>query len=197
MPDGEITGRVELQALAEGDEQLAVRAEGKARPELQVTTDLGQLAEDDFNVLEAVALQSPPRDSRRGAALPWLGIGEINQAICTEIRVERHVEQSPLTLGDDLGDARKRLRERTVLGDQPEPPRTFRHQHPTLRQKGETPWVLEPVGKGFDLDSPGLGVDRAIRGQGEESRRCGLLLFLLASQDLSFSPSQFPGRMHA
>ena len=70
---GEILRRAELEALAEGDEQLAVRREGEPRAEMVAALDLRLLPEDHFDIVETAIGELAARDRRPGAALAGLG----------------------------------------------------------------------------------------------------------------------------
>jgi hypothetical protein len=63
------------------------------------------LPKDDLEILETSLAEFPARHRGRGAALTWLRVGEIDEAVRLEVRVDRHIEQSPLPLGEDFGHA--------------------------------------------------------------------------------------------
>src|SRR4029077_14009940 len=102
---GKILGRGEGEALAEGDEQLAVRREDEARTEMVAALHLWLLAEYHLDAVEAALAEFPARHRGGGATLAWFGIGEINEVVRLEVGVDRHIEQSSLPHGNDLRHA--------------------------------------------------------------------------------------------
>ena len=72
---------------------------------MEVPIDLRHLPEDHLDILEAAVAELSARHRRRGAALSWLRIGEINEAVRLEVGVDGNVEQSPLPCDNDFGHA--------------------------------------------------------------------------------------------
>src|SRR5215207_10237525 len=77
---GEVLRRIELEALAGGDEELAVAREGKARAEMVAAADLRHLAKDHLGAFERRRrfVEASARHRRRGAALAGLGEGQVD-----------------------------------------------------------------------------------------------------------------------
>src|SRR5665809_84140 len=77
----EVLGGVELETVAQGDEQLAVGAEGKTRSVMKVSFDLGVLPENNLHVVEAGLAELPAAHGRSVTAFAAFRIGEIDQLI--------------------------------------------------------------------------------------------------------------------
>ncbi len=170
-----ILGGRELEALAQGDEQLAVGSEGEPPAKMIAAVDFRLLAEDDGDVFEAVSPERAAGHRGSGAARSGFRIGEIDEPVRRKIRIECDVEQPALTLGENLGHALKRLRYRSVLGYDAEPPRPFGDEHTAVGQKCEPPRMFESVDDRRDRDRARFGFDGLVFGQTclrhEEHRR--------------------------
>ena len=89
--------------------------------------DFRILPEDHLHVVEAVRAELAARDRGAGfAGIARLRIGKIDEAVLGEVRIERHVEQAALTLGDHLRHAIQRLRHLAVFVDDAQPSRPSR-----------------------------------------------------------------------
>src|SRR6186713_3244107 len=66
---GEVLRRIELEALAERDEQGAVGGKGETRAEMIAALNLRLLAEDHLDIVEAAFAELAARHRGRGFAL--------------------------------------------------------------------------------------------------------------------------------
>ena len=71
--------------------------------------NLGLLAEDDLDIIEAPFCELAARHCGSGVAVTPLGVGEIDEAIAGEAGIEFDIEQATLALPEHLGHALKRL----------------------------------------------------------------------------------------
>ena len=138
-------GTIGIATLAGGDEKVAVR-EHQARAEVAAAVVARQGHVDLFHVLQARP-REPAAGDRRGGVVIVVGarVGEVNQAVVGEVRVERHVEQPALAVVPHLRHAGHRLGVEHAVGHDAEPAGAFGHQHPPVRQEGEAPGMLQPV----------------------------------------------------
>jgi hypothetical protein len=168
--NGQVLRRVELAAVAHGHEQLAVGREGEARAEMDAAAHFRLLPEDHLRAIEGGrrVVEAAARHRRRGAALARLGEGEVDEAARGEIGRKGDVEQPALALRQDARHAFERLRDRAVRCDDPQAPGALCHEHAPVRQEGETPGVLEPVGDGLDQDLGLVGLEARLRRRGRE-----------------------------
>ena len=87
---GQVLRGPEREALAERDEQLAVRTEHKPRAEMVAADDLRILPEDHLHIVEAVSAELAARHRGAGfAVVARLRIGEIDEAVLAELWIER------------------------------------------------------------------------------------------------------------
>src|SRR5690606_40019841 len=110
---GEVLCILHLEALAEGDEQLAVRRDYDPGTEMNIRPIGGLLTENDLNVLQpwsVVPFDAARAGDRRAiaAAFERLGVGKIDRARRLEIGRERDIEQTALPLREHLGHALER-----------------------------------------------------------------------------------------
>jgi len=63
------------------------------------------LPKDDLDILETGLAEFPARHRSRGTPFAKLRIGKIDEAVRLEVRVDRHIEQSPLLLGENFAHA--------------------------------------------------------------------------------------------
>jgi hypothetical protein len=133
----EILRRIESLAVARSDEQRAVRRKGHLPAKMTAADGFGRLPPNDRHVLEFIALEPPARDGKpfqhhvveilifaeTGIAfilgvgrlfVRGLGIGEINEMVAAEIRIDRNGKQASLLVVFDLGHAAERLRKLAV-----------------------------------------------------------------------------------
>src|SRR5262249_34175174 len=127
--------------------------------------DLWKLPEDHLDIIDAAVTELAAGNGGSGAIFAWLCIGEIDQSVVGEMRIERHVEQPALALREDLWHTFERLRLCAVLAHHAKSAWPLGHQHAPVREKGEPPGMLEPVSNGLDLDRTLLGVDHALCGE--------------------------------
>jgi hypothetical protein len=154
--------RIEFEAIAERDEELAVGAEGKPRAEMVAATDLGLLPEDDLDIFEAPVAELPARDRGSCGVFAGLRLGEIDEAVLGESGIERHIEKAALTVCDYFGHAFDGLGDDAVFGHNPQASALLRDEHAAIGKKGKTPGLIETLRHRLDLDLSLLGVDRAI-----------------------------------
>jgi hypothetical protein len=108
---------------------------------------------------------------------------EVDERVRGEVRVEREAQQAALALLADVDLGDRRVAQRPVALQQPDPPRPLGHQRTTVAHEGDLPRHLEPFGDGLDSEPAGVGmafVAAAAAGegehhdQGEKSRRATL-----------------------
>ena len=169
---GQVLRRIEPEALARRDEELAVAREGEARAEMVAAGHLRLLPEDHRRALERRRrlVETTARDRGRGAALAGLGEGQIDEPARREIGRQRDVEKPALSLRVDARHAREGRRHLAVRRDEPQPARPLGHQHASVRQEGETPRVVEAAGDGLDQDLGLVGLEACLRRRRREER---------------------------
>jgi len=91
------------------------------------------LAIDHLHVLEAPVAESAPRDRRPGVvAIPGLGVGEIQQSILAEPRIDGDVEQPALPSREHLRCAGERRGDVSLPVDDAESSRALRDDEPPI-----------------------------------------------------------------
>jgi hypothetical protein len=93
------------------------------------------------------------RDRRAAAGRAALGEGQEERSGTGEILRQCHVEQAALATGEHLRNAGEGIG-KASLGEKPHAAGAFGHDHRTVRQEIESPWMHEAVGQnlGADLD---------------------------------------------
>src|SRR5262249_46500955 len=129
------------------------------------TGNLWKLPEDHLDIVDAAVTELTAGNCGSRVIFAWLRIGQIDQSVVGEMRIERHIEQPALALCENLWHTLERLRLCAVLGHDTKPPRPLGHEHAPIRKKGEPPGMLEPVGNSLDLDRAFLRVDHALCGE--------------------------------
>jgi hypothetical protein len=81
------------------------------------------------------------------------------------VRIECHVQQAALALGDDLGHALERFGYLAVLGDDAKPAGSLGHEHAPVGQEGKAPRVLKSIGEGLHLERALRGIDLSLLGE--------------------------------
>ena len=144
----EVLGELAPAAIAGGDVEIPFAVEQQPRAEVAAGGCPSVGDEDHLHLLEAVAGEAAAGDA--GAGEPVLaerGIGEVDEAVGGEIRIEGDVEEAALALGPDLRQTAHRSRvERAVGADAAQAADALGDQHRTVGQEGEAPGTLEPVG---------------------------------------------------
>ena len=142
---------------------------------------LGQLAENDLDILEAAAGELAAGDFGADAALTAPHVGQVNEVVLRVTGMQRDIEQPALADGGDLRQAGNRLRiQLAVLADDPQPARAFRDQHPAIGQEREAPGMLEPLDQPHDAKSVLFAGDclcaggRGAQGESGTNQRCGV-----------------------
>ena len=82
--------------------------------------------------------------------------------------MEDHIEESALSLSEDLGNARHRIREECPLPNNAESPGPLRDQHVTPGKERNGPWVVKSVRHCHDaVVVEGGPEDRRLAGDGD------------------------------
>ncbi|MCY1432345.1 hypothetical protein D9M71_483380 [compost metagenome] len=144
-----------LTVLAEGDEQVAGAIEHQSRTEMDTAGQLGLLAEDHLEPLQAVHLAGQPAaaDCTTGPAIhPLLGIAQVDQTIFGKAWRQGDIQQATLPPGKHLRHAGQ-WRGHYALGRHPaQTPGTLGDQHAlTARQKSQGPGMLQSAGDFLQL----------------------------------------------
>src|SRR5215211_7273666 len=93
---------------------------------------------------------SPARHRRSGAAFTGLGVGEIDEAVLGEARIQCDVQQTTLASRLYLRYPPERLGDPAAPVYDPQPSRPLGDEHTAVRQKLEGPGMLEAASHGLD-----------------------------------------------
>lgn len=107
-----------------------------------------QHAKDHPPVNQAIAVQPGPEYFGSDAACAARCVAEIDPAVFGEVRVQGNVEQAALAARFDRRQPGHCLCQQGAILDDAQPPRSFRHQEPAIRQESHAPRVFEPCGDG-------------------------------------------------
>ncbi len=174
--DLEVLRALALAAVADRDEQRAVAREHQPRPEVPAAAGLRLLAEDHLDAAQAqlVPVEARAGHGGAGAAVPGLGVGQVDQAVVGVAGIERDVQQAPLADVGDVRHAAHRLGHRAVGRHHAQSARLLGHQRVAVRQEGQAPGLAQAVGHGRHahlavLGGEGLlGIGGAAAGQRDE-----------------------------
>ena len=114
---GEVLGAIAVAALADRDEQIAFRVERESRAEVIRRADQRLGDEDHLQVVEPALTELGAGDASAVAALALGRVGQIDQPVGGESRVEGDIEQTALATRVDLGHARNRGRVERAVTD--------------------------------------------------------------------------------
>jgi hypothetical protein len=159
----QILGAVALPALADGDEQMALRVERQTRAEVlaRIHERLGR--EDHLQVLEPPLAQPGARDPRAVAAVAGGRVGEIDHPVRGESGIEGDVEQPALPARVDFRHALDRLRIEHPVAHYAHPSGALGNEDFPVRQERHAPRVLEAGHDRHDPERGMLGADRLVR----------------------------------
>ena len=158
---GQVLRGIELEALAHREEQVPVRREHDASAEVIRTVDPRLLAKDDLEILHAVVDQTTSAQRGRRAAVAGLGVGQVDQAVLVEIRVECHIQQPALPFGIHLGGAFDRRGQIPGLIDEVQiAAAALAHEQSAVGQEGDAPRAVQAVNQPLDRDRSGFGRHR-------------------------------------
>ena len=105
---GEVVGLLRarhLTAIAQRDVKKSSAVEHQPRAEMQAGIGLGQLAEDHFDVLEAVAREAATRHFGADPVRTARGVRKIDKTVFGELRMQRDVHQTALPVRRHLRKA--------------------------------------------------------------------------------------------
>jgi len=150
----QVLSTVRLASLAGGDEEIAV---GKEQTRAKVAAAV-VARQGDVNFLHTFqAGVDEPAARDRGRCIVAVGararVGEIDQAVIDEARVQRYVEQTALAVVPHLRHAGNRLGCEPPTIDDAESAGALRHQHPPVGQEGEAPRVLQSFDHGDQMEA--------------------------------------------
>ena len=116
-------------------------------------TDLGLLAKDSLPVDQSLSFETRAADL--GADFPSVtgGIGKVDPAVVTIIRMQDDIEQAALTTRGDFRQATYRFGQQAAVLHDTQPTRPFSDQDATIGQKGHRPRMLQPVGHCHRVES--------------------------------------------
>ena len=136
---------------------LAVAAEGDPSVEPRVGVE-GLGHQQVLHVAQRVTVQPAPRQGGRAAAVVVpLGVGEIDQPVVGEVRMERHVHQAAVAVVPHFRHAGNGARVELVIANQAQPAVALDNQHSAVRQERDAPGVRQPAGHDADADLVLLG----------------------------------------
>ena len=145
-----------IKAIAACDHETTIRQEGQAGTVMHIGGAIGIGFEHLFEVLQRPVGICAPAHHQRVALVPLGGIGEVDQPVGLEIRVQHDVRKSALPDGGEIGfghTADRCLGQHAVI-NQPQLAGEFRYQHVTVRQKGDRPWMVKPFSNSFHGELP-------------------------------------------
>ncbi|MNU98958.1 hypothetical protein D3C71_890790 [compost metagenome] len=150
-------------AVTQGQEQVAVRRLHDAAAKMQAAFDLGPLAEDHLDVLQAASIlgQRGPGQRRAVAACARrCGLGKTKEdaAVAGKGSVRHHIQQAALPACCHSRHPGQWGADLPAGTDNPHAPRPLSDQKLPLRQKGHRPRVIQALGHGH-----------------QRHRRCGVL----------------------
>ena len=148
-------GRV-LRDLADvaagGHVDHAVASEDDAAVQTRVAL-VGLRHQEIADVGERAAFESAARERRRAlAVLDGLGVGEVDQTVVGEPRMQRDVHEAAVAVGPHTRHAGNRRRIEYAVADDAEPAGPFGDQHAAVREKRDAPWMRQPSGHDADAD---------------------------------------------
>ena len=155
-----------VEAVADGEQQRAVRQEqqaaaGVARPRL-----VGRRAEDHAPVHEPAALVARAPDGRAIGLRVAFREREEQRAVAREVRVERDVEQAAVRLREHARrPARERLRQELAVTHDPQAAILFGDEDLALGREGEAPRPLQSRDPPFE---PRRALDDGTRGRARD-----------------------------
>ena len=142
-------------AVADGDEERAVRRDQNAGAVMVTGGAGGFLPEDDFDLIKPgrVAVDQPcAGDGGLGVStLRRGGVGEIDFSAFREVRRQCDIEQTALTFGDDLRDPGDGRRQDAAARNM-QIAAFLRHQNAAARKEGEPPRLGQAVDLLRDAD---------------------------------------------
>ena len=130
----------------------AVAAEDDAAVQARVAF-VGLRHQEIADVGERAAFEPASRERRCAfAVLDGLGVGEVDQPIVGEPRMERDVHEAAVAVRPHAGHAGDRRRIEDAVADDADPAGPFGDQHAPVRQEGDGPRVRETPGDDAHAD---------------------------------------------
>ena len=169
----QILGAIALPALADGDEQMALRVERQTRAEVLARAHQRLGDEDHLQVLEPAVAERGARDPGAVAAVALGRIGEIDHLVRGEGGIQRDVQQPALAAGVDRRHARDRLGLEHAVPDDAQAAGALGDQDVAVRQERHAPRMLEPAHHGDQLERRLLGGDRPLLGRARLAAAAG------------------------
>ena len=169
-----ILREIRVAAVADGQEQVAVRAFHDPRAEMLAAAAARRHLEQHPHIFERVASLRQPADGERRPGAPVLRLGKGQEHVPAGLEIARRldVEQPALPARPDLGHARH-LDARAIRREMPQIPVALGDEKAAAGQEGEAPGFAQPVGHHVDPERADARVDRAGRKRrgGEQNGR--------------------------
>jgi hypothetical protein len=140
----------EIGAVAEPDDERAVRQEGHAPAVVQLRVARRSGGEQHLDVDEFSALEAAAHHARRIRAGRAVREGQVDPAVGGVVGIQHDLEQAGLAADKGLGHAAHRLFQQLPVRDDPQPSRALGDQHPAVRQERDGPGMLEALGQRLD-----------------------------------------------
>ena len=160
---------------------MPLPVEHHAPAEVTAAVRLRQRPEQHLHVFEPVAVEPAAGELGAVAASALPGVGDVDEAVLREVRVEHHVVQPALAgfrhrRGEPADGSRV---QRAVRLDVAQPAGPFGDEHPSVGEERERPGMLQPVGQDGHphrvafclLDGPGTGGRCARSARARQRRR--------------------------